>query len=321
MFKGQKTIRIACLGTPADYSTSLVPLVIQYLGYKIAWVRPVQADLLIYGSFYDINAPRLRWLPRAWRARAGQWIDIAEKELSKRNLPPVTLFHTAENLRYDHIKADFSISHDLNVQSDRHLRLPYWMEVIDWSHEGIVGNQNPRYGELLKLERLQAPLGGQFLKRPQKAVLITSHLHEPRASCLAVLQKYMPVNGMGPYYDKSIKDHHSSGFLKREVLKGYGYNLCPENSLHFGYVTEKIPEAFAAGCLPIAYVDQSVSLDFNSDAFINLASIERSKYQNLGEIFSCKNELQVYAGQPLLLRAPSIIPLGKWIKEIIRVAT
>ena len=121
----QKTIRISCHGTPSDYGTSLVPLIIQSLGYKIQWVRPAWADFLIYGSFYDVHAPRLRWLPRAWREKAGQWIDIVENELSKRKLPPVTLFHTAENLRHDHIHADFSISHDLNVQSDRHFRLPY----------------------------------------------------------------------------------------------------------------------------------------------------------------------------------------------------
>jgi hypothetical protein len=317
MVKRQKTIRIACLGTPSDYDTSLVPLMIQSLGYKIAWARPAWADLLIYGSFYDINAPRLRWLPRAWREKVGQWIDIAENQLSKRKMPPVTLFHTAENLRHDHIPADFSISHDLNVQSNRHYRLPYWMEVIDWSHEGIKGNHNSRYGELLKLERLQAPLGDQFLKRPQKAVLITSHLREPRASCYKLLKQYLPIDGLGPYFDHTIRNHHQSRFAKKDVLQNYAFNLCPENGLHPGYVTEKIPEAFAAGCLPISSVEEWVGGDFNPSAFINLTTIMVNESDGLGLILKSKATLESFVQQPLLLHVPSLAGVQKFVKKIV----
>lgn len=314
MVKSQKTIRIACLGTPADYGTSLVPLMIKSLGYKIIWVRPVRADLLIYGSFYDINAPRLRWLPRTWRAIAGRWIDIAEKELSKRKLPPMTLFHTAENLRYDHIKADYSISHDLNVQSDQHFRLPYWMEVVDWSHEGIVGNRNPRYGELLKLKKLQAPLGDQFLKRLQKAVLITSHLREPRATCYELLKQHLPIDGLGPYFDSTIRDHHHSGFFKKDILQNYAFNLCPENAIYPGYITEKIPEAFASGCLPISYVDKTVSVDFNSEAFLNLLNVE---HQDLKNLVNQNLFFKKYIDQPLINKKPNLNKLKIFCQKIL----
>jgi hypothetical protein len=317
MFKSGKTIRISCLGTPSDYGTSLVPLVIQSLGYKILWVRPLWADLLIYGSFYDFRAPRLRWLPRPWRERAGQWIDIAEKGLSKRKLPPVTLFHTAENLRHDHIKADFSISHDLNVPLDRHFRLPYWMEVVDWSHEGLFGNHNPRYGELLKLERLQARLGDQFLKRPQKAVLITSHLRGPRASCYELIKHHLPIDGMGPYFDRTIRNHHLSGFFKKDVLQNYAFNLCPENGIYPGYATEKIPEAFAAGCLPISLVDERVGGDFNPSAFINLTTIMMNENNSLGALLKSKATLEKFAQQPLLLSVPNLAGVQKFVKKII----
>lgn len=314
----RNAIRIACLGTPSEYRTSLVPLIIQNLGYKIEWVGPIHADLVIYGSFYDVNTPRLRWLPRSWRKTASAYLDVIEKELAKRRLPPVTLFHTAENLRYDHIKAEFAISHDLNVSSDKHFRLPYWMEVIDWSHEGIVGNNNPRYGELLKLERLQAPLGDQFLKREQKAVLITSHLREPRVSCYEALQKIMPVEGMGPYFNKQIKDHHSSDFLKADILQSYAFNLCPENGKFPGYVTEKIPEAFASGCLPITFVDESVGVDFNSRAFINLSPISQNNFEGLEKVLSNQDSLKSFEQEPLILNKPSISGAQKFVANLIR---
>ena len=62
----------------------------------------------------------------------------------------------------------------------------------------------------------------------------------------------------------------ASDFRKSDILQQYAFNLCPENGLYPGYATEKIPEAFAAGCLPIAYVDESVCVDFNPKAFVNL---------------------------------------------------
>jgi hypothetical protein len=315
-----KIIRITALGVPHDYRTSLVPLIIEHLGYRIQWTSALRADLVIYGSFYEVNAPRLRYLPRAWRNRAGQLVDLIDQQLSKRKILPVTLFHTAENLRYDHVKADFAISHDLNVQSDRHYRLPYWMEVIDWSHEGLIGNRNPRYGELLKLEHLQAPLGDQFLKRAQKAVLMSSHLREPRASCLSALQKVMPVDGMGPYFNKNIKDHQSSDFRKKNVLKHYAFNLCPENGIHPGYVTEKIPEAFAAGCLPVAYVDQSVAVDFNPLALVNLAPMMKDNFEQLVKILKEKNYLESYAQQSLIVNRPTILGFQNYVCNIINSA-
>ena len=318
----RKTIRIACLGTPSDYRSGLVPLIIQKLGFQIDWVRPSRADLLIYGSFYDANAPRLRWLPRSWRKRAGDLFDAIEQQLNQRDSCPVTLFHTAENLRHDHIKADYAISHDVGVVSDKHFRLPYWMEMIDWSHEGLVGNSNPRYGELLKLEKLQAPLGDAFLKRAQKAVLITSHLREPRAACLTVLQALMPVDGMGPYFDESIKDHHRSQFTKKAMLQSYAFNLCPENGIHPGYVTEKIPEAFAAGCLPITFVDEALSGDFNPKAMINLATMmtEDSKTREHIKSSLTPAALATFANEALLLQTPSIYPLEAFVKGILEKA-
>jgi hypothetical protein len=270
---------------------------------------------VIYGSFYDVNAPRLRWLPRSWRAGVSILVDAAEKQLSKRRLPPVTLFHTGENLRHDHIKADFAITHDLNVLSEDHHRLPYWMEVIDWMHEGVIGNSNSRYGGLLKLERLMKPLGNQFSRRAQKAVLITSHMREPRASGLEAIKKIMPVDGMGPYFDKAIKDHHQSNFLKKDVLEKYAFNFCPENSIYPGYVTEKIPEAFASGCIPITIVDFSAYDELNSNGFINLMEYESPfSIQNIANI---KSKIIEIADYPLMSNRPSLCTVKVFIKKII----
>ena len=57
---------------------------------------------------------------------------------------PFRLFHTAKNTHHDMHSADYAISYDLAISSQRHFQLPYWMEMIVCSHECIAGNTNPR---------------------------------------------------------------------------------------------------------------------------------------------------------------------------------
>ena len=140
-----RSVRISTAGCPSDYSRGLLPIIAQSLGYKLDWVKPNQADLLIMGPFMNFHAKKLKWWPKPLRPAAQTLFNSFS---SRRDLP-LRVFHSAENLRHDTIPADYSISFDLNINSPTHFRLPYWMEMINWSHEGIVGNQNPRYGQLM----------------------------------------------------------------------------------------------------------------------------------------------------------------------------
>lgn len=312
-----KTIRIATLGTPHDYQTSLIPIAINSLGYKIDWVTPTKADLIILGPFLDTEKKKYRWCPKPLRPLTSSVDDSLQKLLNTRKIKPLTLFHTQENVRYDQVKADYSISFDLGVQSDKHLRFPYWMEMLDWSHEGIIGNTNPRYGELIKISTLMSPLGNQFLARGNSCAMLSSHLREPRGSLYSAIESVIPIQGFGAHFDKSIKDHHSSGFLKKDILKKFSFNLCPENGLYPGYYTEKIPEAFNSGCLPITWTDENVDADFNPRAFLNLLPFAIKGYGSIiSQLLEDKN-LQRFSNESLLISKPTLEPLKKQLKLII----
>ena len=88
-----------------------------------------------------------------------------------------------------------------------------------------------------------------------------------------------------------------------------------------GYYTEKIPEAFFADCLPITWTDENVKVDFNPQAFINLAPMTWCNYEPLAEIIHSPQALQSYTTQALLLKAPSILPFRDFVKRIIEDAT
>jgi hypothetical protein len=315
-----KTIKISLLGTPHDYQQGLVPLIIRSLRYRVQWVTPAKCDLQIKGPFSRNSDKDFRWLPRAVRPFASDLESAMRIRLRPRSSLPLTLFHTSENVRHDEVSADFSISFDLAVHTTNHIRFPYWMEMIDWSHEGVTGNQNPRFGRLLDIPTMLRPLGNNFLKRPQAAAIFSSHLREPRASLVKAVESIMQVKGFGPYFDKSLGYHQQGTIKKTEILKEFAFNLCPENGLYPGYYTEKIPEAFVAGCLPLTWTDTNVCTDFNPAAFINLEPMCWQEFEPLKELVDSPCRLNMFADQPLLLKVPSIEPLKEFLSMVIKQA-
>lgn len=311
-----KSIHIALLGTQHDYAQGLFPLIAKSLGYSIIWTNYAKADLVIFGAFYKPNAKPYRWLPKPLRSSA---LSL-ENQLSSRKNKPLTLFHTCESLRHDIFQTDYSISFDLGVENPTHLRLPYWIELVDWSHEGIVGNTNPRYGSLLSLEKMQAPLGNAFLERTHRAAMITSHLLEPRKMLFEAVNKAIGVSGYGPYFDNAIKNHHHSNFEKKDLLKGFAFNLCPENHLYPGYYTEKIPESFMSGALALGWVDANVRADFNPAAFINLEPLAWEQFESLGQLLNSREYLNSFCDQALLLTKPTLENAKNFIGEILKQA-
>ncbi len=312
-----RSVRISTIGCPSDYSQSLLPIIAQSLGYQMDWVTPNQADLLILGPFMRPDSKKLRWCPKPLRSTVNSVLKLAPAKSNS----ALRVFHSAENLRHDTVPADYSISFDLNISSDRHFRLPYWMEMLDWSHEGIVNNRNPRYGKLMDIQRLMQPLGKRFLEKRRVVAFLSSHIREPRKTLYEAVQKVIPIKGFGAHFDQTIKNHHLSGFLKYELLQEYGFNLCPENGMYPGYYTEKIPEAFFAECLPITWTDENVKIDFNPEAFINLGTMSWCNYAPLAEIINSPQRLLAYSSQALLLNAPSILPFREFVKRMLEDAT
>ena len=104
-------------------------------------------------------------------------------------------------------------------------------------------------------------------------------------------------------------------------MQEFAFNLCPENGMYPGYYTEKIPEAFFADCLPITWTDENVKVDFNPNAFINLAPMSWCNFAPLKEIIQSPQILDGFASQALLLKSPSILPFRDFVKRILEDAT
>ncbi|MFZ2101409.1 MAG: hypothetical protein WAU86_12680 [Oricola sp.] len=300
-------MRIGFQNQYSGYESSLVVDVLRSIvGNGLEIVSPDRADLIIVGPFRPQK-----------RSAARKAKDAIRRHFPARTSGALRLFHTGENVRHDDVPADYVLSYDLGVESDRHFRLPLWMESIDWSHEGIANRPNRRVARLLPIAQLLGPRGRGILERPRRAALFTTHMREPRRSLFDALSRVMPTQGFGPGFDPSIAHHNDSGFAKDVVLKDFAVNLCPENTLYPGYYTEKIIEAYGAGCLPVTWTDPNVRVDFNPAALVNALDFAATGYvAGLSEALTPR-AMARHAEQPLLLQAPVIEPLIEFLRGVV----
>ena len=177
-------------------------------------------------------------------------------------------FVTHENRPFIPNMANYHIGFWTNEDSHRVHRFPYWMALLDFDEEVST---SPR-GDFLRAHDLVsssgARVGESFHSRRNRAVIVTRHLIEPRKSLFKWVDEVIGCDGYGPAFNRPVpsKDH---------LLRQYQFNLCPENSDGDGYVTEKVPQAVAAGCVPITWANPSaVKLDFNPDAMVNLYGLD-----------------------------------------------
>ena len=84
-----------------------------------------------------------------------------------------------------------------------------------------------------------------------------------------------------------------------------------------GYYTEKVPESYAAGSIPITWADQNIGMDFKVGSYINLAD-----YASMGYGAGVRKELayenlQRLCSTPLLEHEPDFQGLLEFVNGIV----
>jgi hypothetical protein len=173
------------------------------------------------------------------------------------------------------------------VEIDKNgVRFPYWYNYINWKMINKVNSS--RYGRLIDLDKLLTPLV-KHTDREAKTVSVISHIDYPRNNLLNNLSNsifYGGVNGSKRVDEKQV------------VLSKYHFNFCPENSVGFGYVTEKVFECWDAGCVPIYYFN-------NPFSEINPAICELSPIN-----------FDIVYDEPLLLKKPDLTAIKNIVSGI-----
>lgn len=89
---------------------------------------------------------------------------------------------------------------------------------------------------------------------------------------------------------------------KTDFLRKCKFTICFESTVHYGFITEKITDAFFADTIPIYLGSPNITDIFNRDAFINAAD-----YGSLDEVVERVKELDQDDAQYLRMLSQPIL--------------
>lgn len=119
------------------------------------------------------------------------------------------------------------------------------------------------------------------------------------------LSAYKRVESAGTYLN-NMPDGQTVSWLdgsKTDLQRKCKFTLCFESTNHYGFVTEKIMDAFYADTIPVYYGSSTVTDIFNRDAFINC-----SDYPSFDAVIERIKELDQDDEQYLqMLRQPILV--------------
>lgn len=179
--------------------------------------------------------------------------SVFGNNFKKFNCPRIIFI--GENIVPNFNAYDYGLSFELMNYGDRHFRLPlYYVYLDNYIH------QDKRVFE--------TKINPEDAKRKFCNFVYSNNLQaDPiRENFFYELSKYKQVDSGGRFLNNvggAVKD-------KYDFQKQYKFSIAFENSVHPGYTTEKILDAFLAKTIPIYWGNPLVGMDFNKDAFIDI---------------------------------------------------
>lgn len=128
---------------------------------------------------------------------------------------------------------------------DRHMRFPLWIQYLVAPEDGLEDIRE-------KIARINDIANRTNPERTQFACIMARHDGSGIRSVLGdLLEPVAPITYPAKFRNNTDELKTKYGDDKKKYLRGFRFNVCPENSVTLGYVTEKLFEAFMSGCIPI----------------------------------------------------------------------
>lgn len=176
-----------------------------------------------------------------------------EKECKAIQYQCVRILYTGENLIPDFNVYDYAIGFDYIIYGDRYLRWPLYRFYPEF--------------EIIKEKHIKYDMDA-FMERSFCCRVVSNPNSGYREKIFEELnqRKYVASGGRckNNLPDRvPVKD-------KISFLAKYKFNLAIENSNTSGYVTEKIVQAWVAGCIPVYWGSAgTIQREFNKEAFVD----------------------------------------------------
>ena len=237
----------------------------------------------------------------------------------KRNFEGKKVFYTAEDVEHPGTQlalyyGDYCLDYvDLamgfgQVKNKKYLRFPYW----------ILTTFSPEAEEQQIRDRIREINKAQYAKS-YECVLINKH--DPAGTRELVyngVKDILDVKLAGQWRNNTRELWDDFGNDKEAYLRTFKFNICAENNNTKDYVTEKIFDAFIAGCIPLYYG----ALNEPEPGLINREAVifwnkEGNNAENREKILELKNNesfYQEFISRPKLLPAATDYVIDRYAK-------
>ena len=157
------------------------------------------------------------------------------------------------------------------MEDDRHVRFPLWLLFLDWFKTGSA-HRNPN-GAPVELATQPLANTKQYLG---SLVVSNPTCSERNQAFEAVGVAWQHLWRSGGAYKNNIGGPIASLYggggagdtAKLAFLRDHTYNLCFENGMADGYVTEKLLHAKLAGCVPLYWGPPEALTDFDASGVV-----------------------------------------------------
>ena len=235
--------------------------------------------------------------------KVGFFSVFGSRELIHHTNCDINVFYSAENLKVasyrgyvdaflDEQKIDLSMGFE-DFEDERYCRFPNWMDVFFLKQEDV-----PTVCRQLRFPDIS--------QKTRYAALVSSHDGGGlRTSMLDGMEKYGIISCAGKYRhnDDSLKSEFNDN--KMGYLKQFCFNICPENSNAWGYVTEKIFQAINSGCIPVYWgsCNRPEPEVLNKDAIVfwKPGDENRESLRLIEDLTSNPRMMKEFLSQPRLL--------------------
>ncbi|WQW57574.1 fucosyltransferase [Helicobacter pylori] len=210
----------------------------------------------------------------------GNPLGSARKILSYQNAKRV--FYTGENESPNFNLFDYAIGFDELDFNNRYLRMPLYYDRLHHKAESVNDTTAPYKLKDNSLYTLKKPSHHFKENHPNLCAVVNNESDPLKRGFASFVASNPNAPKRNAFYDalNAIEPVTGGGAVKNtlgynvknknEFLSQYKFNLCFENSQGYGYVTEKIIDAYFSHTIPIYWGSPSVAKDFNPKSFVNV---------------------------------------------------
>jgi hypothetical protein len=254
-----------------------------------------------YQELPNLTSRAYRFL--ASHGRGG--IDFSKARYSTNQQPSgnarFSIFFTGENERPPFGNWDAYLSFDQNSYGGRNAYLPLWWLTSSDLIEPVV---SPYLGKSITIEEMLNPRRPTWGSRKKFCVAFIGKAYPFRMQAIAALSKIGKIDVFGGI---SRNQNRSAAQKKYDTAQNYKFVFAFENDLFPGYVTEKAPEAWATGAVPL-YWGLDTCGYINQKSLLNLVNFDNLEeyVERVGEVSKSAKLWSEIAEQPFLAKKPNL---------------